>query len=199
MTHNKPPIACQSPTAQLCEIRNATLLDVNELARINVESWKFAYKNILPESYLDSLSLQELKPRWERGLQVAHRNCLVVIVGGRMVGYTIFGPPRSKDSENGSAELFAIYFSPEFVAQGFGTRLMNKVKFRLAELKYQTCLVWILERNERAIEFYLRQGFCFSGNREPEIFNDCTLQKRCYVLNIQNFSAEQYSMTSTCS
>ena len=42
MTHNKPTIACQSPPAQLCEIRKATLLDVNELARVNVESWKFA-------------------------------------------------------------------------------------------------------------------------------------------------------------
>ena len=44
MTHNKPTIACQSPPAQLCEIRNATLFDVNELARINVESWKFALR-----------------------------------------------------------------------------------------------------------------------------------------------------------
>lgn len=60
----------------------------------------------------------------------------------------------------------------------------NKVTARLADLKYQACLVWVLERNEQAIKFYLRQGFRFSGNIKSEDFHGNICREYCYTLKI---------------
>ncbi len=44
-------------------IRKANIDDKSAIARIYVNSWKFAYKGIVPQDYLDSLSVEEYMER----------------------------------------------------------------------------------------------------------------------------------------
>ena len=37
-------------------IRKATYDDIKDMAKVNVDSWRITYKNIIPETYLDSMS-----------------------------------------------------------------------------------------------------------------------------------------------
>ena len=57
--------------------------------------------------------------------------------------------------------LDAIYVLSEYYGRKVGYRLMNEALSRLSE--YNTFFVWVLEKNERAIEFYHKYGFEFDG------------------------------------
>ncbi|MBP7848452.1 hypothetical protein KA013_04560 [Patescibacteria group bacterium] len=39
--------------------------DFPELVRINIECWKHNYKGIIPQEYLDQLTVEEKLPKWE--------------------------------------------------------------------------------------------------------------------------------------
>ncbi len=62
---------------------------------------------------------------------------------------------------------------------------MNEALSRLSE--YNTFFVWVLEKNERAIEFYHKYGFEFDGcKKNGKIIYTISIPSNCAaVINIQ--------------
>lgn len=51
------------------EVRQATASDVASIAPVDVESWRAAYREVMPTAYLDSLSIVEREQGFARAIE----------------------------------------------------------------------------------------------------------------------------------
>lgn len=147
---------------------------------MHLESWRWAYRGLLPDSYLDRLRHDELAARWWRRLAVAEEESIHVIErfdrksgGGKVGGFVSYGPFRDDSSWLGFAgEVFMLYLEPELVGRGLGRRLMRRATADLSRYGCHWCVVWVLARNTSARRFYEREGFRLDGARRWDPFED---------------------------
>jgi ribosomal protein S18 acetylase RimI-like enzyme len=138
-------------------IRPATTTDAEAIARVDVASWRGAYSEILPDSYLASLDVDERAGLWRTAVTARGTSVLVAEDETGPVGFTSVGPSRDEDAEPGDREIYAIYLHPRAWGTGVARDLMRTV---LGSLSPGTAVtLWILEENERAQHFYRRHGF----------------------------------------
>ena len=93
-----------------------------------------------------------------------------------IIGYASFGPERDVDGaplperagRDGSprprcAELYALYVTPAWWSTGAGRDLMRRVLEETRAGGYPRIILWVLEQNARARQFYERSGFRLDG------------------------------------
>ncbi|MEV6194633.1 GNAT family N-acetyltransferase [Streptomyces sp. NPDC051920] len=150
-------------------IREMTLDDCERVAEIRVGGWRSAYKGLIPQSYLDRLSVAEdaARRRERLGQGDAAVVNLVAERAGRVVGWACHGPGRDDEVRSGDAELYAIYVDPDVLGQGVGQALLRESVDRCAAAGHERMLLWVLKENTAARRFYERAGFGPDGAEEP--------------------------------
>lgn len=139
------------------EVRDAVRDEAEEVLHVKNASWRAAYHGLLPDAYLDALTVTPAQvEHWQR--MIGDRRVLVAEAEGRIAGLSAFG----------QAEIYAIYVLPEHWSTGLGAALMTRSLRRLRELGYDTAGLWVFEANPRARRFYERMGFTLSGRSEIE-------------------------------
>ena len=137
--------------------------DLSEISSIYEKSWKYAYRGIIPQDYLDSIP----EGHWAGSITKAGMHSLVMTDGGRMIGTASICRSRwAQYSDFG--EIVSIYFLPEYIGRGCGTLLLQRCTEELNRLGFRRLLLWVLEDNTRARTFYEKNGFICSG----EYLND---------------------------
>ena len=130
-----------------------------EISNIYESSWKYAYKDIIPQNYLDSIPTG----RWANSINKIGMNNLVVIENGLIIGTASFCKSRWEQYSN-YGEIVSIYFLPAYMGKGYGKHLLKKCVEELNGLGYNNILLWVLENNQRARRFYEKNGFTCSGD-----------------------------------
>jgi ribosomal protein S18 acetylase RimI-like enzyme len=138
-------------------IRPATTTDAEAIARVDIASWRGAYSEILSDSYLASLDVNDRARQWTTAVSARDSTVLVAEDESGTVGFTSVGPSRDEDAEPGDLEIYAIYLHPRAWGTGVARDLMRTVLDGLRNGAVVT--LWILEGNERAQHFYRRHGF----------------------------------------
>lgn len=137
------------------EIRFITLVDDRqEISRVYEESWKFAYKGIIPQDYLEGIP----KGQWVSNLDRCGQQTLICIEEGNIVGTTSFGKSRFARFDQWG-EIISIYFLPEYMGRGYGKALLKAAMSELKKMGYSKVFLWVLEENQRARDFYESMGF----------------------------------------
>lgn len=152
-------------------IRPATERDALAIGRVQVETWRSAYRSIVPAAVLDGLSAQELGDGWRPVLANPGGARFVVVAAGEgdePVGFAAGGPERSGDPAY-RGELYAIYVLPAHQRQGLGLALVRSVAARLAGGGMPSMLLWVFEANAPARRFYERLGGAVVRNQSIEI------------------------------
>lgn len=129
------------------------------ISRIYEESWKFAYKDIIPKTYLESIPAG----RWAPNIEKEGMNTLVLIEDGMFIGTSSYCKSRFSDFSD-LGEIVSIYLLPQYIGKGYGKLLLNAVKEELGQLGFNEIFLWVLEDNLRARKFYEKAGFTTSGN-----------------------------------
>lgn len=141
------------------DIRTGKPGDENQIAQVHVKSWQVAYRNILPEDFLASLSVNERADRWAKGLQQNNHGIFVAEIQGRIVGFANGG--KNRDSDSGTqlfkGELYSLYLLPEVWGKGGGFLLVKAVVSHLRSLQLNSMAVWVLTENP-ATRFYEKIG-----------------------------------------
>ncbi len=140
-------------------IRAAVPDDAPAIARVHVETWRSAYKDIVPAAYLASLAQAEREARWREILgHPAPGTCAFVAVdgAGQVAGFAD-GGPRRDGPEQFAGELYAIYLTPSTQRQGVGRRLVGAVAQGLAQAGMPSMLLWVFADNP-ARRFYEALG-----------------------------------------
>ncbi|WP_432586286.1 GNAT family N-acetyltransferase [Streptomyces sp. HD1123-B1] len=150
-------------------VREMTEADIDAVAAVRVRGWQEAYAGLMPQSYLDGLSVEEDAGRrrefFSRGVGDVV-NLVAEEDGGGVVGWCCFGPYRERDVPEGDAELYALYVRPGLVGTGIGRALLGESLDRVAERGFPRLRLWVLRDNARARRFYERAGFAPDGGAE---------------------------------
>lgn len=138
-------------------VRAADVDDAAAIARVHVATWRSAYRGLLPDDFLASLSETHYQERWKRTLGDESARVYVAENPDGVVGFASGGPERA--GETGfSGELYAIYVLHDAQGHGHGRRLVRAVVGGLRELSLSDMLVWVLRDNRSARGFYERLG-----------------------------------------
>jgi ribosomal protein S18 acetylase RimI-like enzyme len=149
-------------------VRRAEPGDAAAIAAVHVRAWRAAYRGLLPEAVLDSLSVEARERAWEGLLRDGHLT-LVAEEGGEVAGFcTVVAPARDTDAPADAAELAALYVDPPRWRGGVGRELMAAA-VRELDARWAVLTVWVIAANAAAVAFYERFGFARDGaeRREP--------------------------------
>ena len=170
---------------QSFSVRTAKQGDAPAIAAIHVESWRVAYRGLVPDDALATLSLTDFEARWlERlgGGERAHERTLVVESEGEVVGFAATGPCRDEEIDPGKLiELYAIYVHPDTWGQGHGRQLLNRTMADLMKTGHESLMLWVLEENLRARRFYEAAGFAADGTTKVKPRGEVQLREVRYV------------------
>lgn len=149
-------------------IRVANLEDAEAIAKVQVVSSQYAYKDIFSEEYLDKMSISNRKNIWEDIIIKNDTEICVVEIDSIVKGYIHFGPTRDTDNlKNTTCELMSIYIYPDYQRHGFGQSLFNMMCMNLSP-DFKQLNVWVLNDNIPAKNFYEKMGFYKDKSKEIE-------------------------------
>lgn len=144
-------------------IRNKKESDIESLAKVHYESWITTYKGIVPDSYLDSLSLESYIEKHH----MFNAPCIVAEVDGKVVGFLMYSKDKDEDTSDKCGEIMVIYLLQEYQHKGIGTLLMNEAEKRMKS-EFDQLSLWVLEDNIPTVKFYEKMGFEKDGKYELE-------------------------------
>ena len=152
----------------MVRVRPAVLGDARDLARVHVESWRWAYAGLLPPAYLDGLSEARRERFWTGFIgRVATRTATwVAHDASGCCGLASAGPARPE--EVGVGEVYTLYVSARSAGRGVGHALLAYVVAQLKVMLFGSAMLWVLEQNQRARRFYEREGWWPDGARGSE-------------------------------
>jgi ribosomal protein S18 acetylase RimI-like enzyme len=140
-------------------VRDASTADSAAVARVHIDSWRFAYQGIMPDEVLDRLTIEERTGQWNA--RIADWDVFVAVDGGRVVGFCELlrrtgQPPYIR----------ALYIDPADLRRGLGTLLVDEAARRLRAAGEAEVTLQVVAENKRARAFYRRSGFVETGNSE---------------------------------
>jgi GNAT superfamily N-acetyltransferase len=140
-------------------MRDARVEDADEIARVQVDTWRSTYAGIVPADYLEALSYEKRAAMW-RGLieRPAPRQHLIVAEDGvgHVIGFVSAGPIREALAPF-DAEIYALYLRETFHLRGMGRALFRASLSRLRADGLHATMLWVLEENPTR-RFYERMG-----------------------------------------
>ncbi|MBU5593510.1 GNAT family N-acetyltransferase [Clostridium sp. MSJ-4] len=155
------------------EIRYANIDDAKILGEIHSQSWKLAYKGIVPDEILNNITTEKRQKYFEKALTEGWEEDAIIFNDNKAVGLICIGKCRDTDKEGSYGEIWGIYLLPEYWNMGIGSELIN---WGISELKKRNCdkvTLWVLEDNLNARKFYEKFGFEHDGT-----INEITIGKK---------------------
>jgi len=158
--------------------KRATAADSFGISAVHDASWRQAYTGMIPHKALETMIRRRDPKWWARAIKHSTR-ILVLESMGQVVGYATLGPNRI-DSLPQDGEVYELYLLPEYQGVGLGKKLFLEAREELLHLGMKSVVVWVLEDNEPAVQFYKNAGgtVIAEGN---ETFNGTTLNKLAFV------------------
>lgn len=150
--------------------------DRSEISRVYEESWKFAYKGIVPQSYLDSIP----EGRWASKVDSLDRKTLVCVESGKIIGTTSFSKSRFAQFSDWG-EIISIYLLPNYMGRGYGKALLEAAVAELKTMDYKNVFLWVLEENSRARKFYEKMGFTLADDYLDDNIGGKNLREIRYI------------------
>ena len=147
-----------------------------EISNIYEQSWKYAYKGIIPQDFLDCIP----SGQWCKAFDNPERYTLVLLDDDKIIGTSSYCKSRFADYKDWG-EIISIYFLPEYMGKGYGRQLIEKVIDELKAMGFETIFLWVLEENHRARHFYEKCGFKNSGEYYDDKIGGKQLRELQYV------------------
>jgi GNAT superfamily N-acetyltransferase len=130
---------------------------------VNRDSWRVAYRDILPATVIAGRTVEEWEPRWREFLAADEtRQIWVAESGESVVGYASASLSRDPDASTQTGEVPSIYLAPSHYSTGVGRELFATAVDWLAE-RFDRATLLVLRDNARARRFYELAGWSFDG------------------------------------
>ena len=150
-------------------VREARPADARTIAEIHVSAWRAAYRGMIPDEYLASLSVEQRMGRWSTAISAPGlAKVAVAHVNDEILGFCSFGPTRDAGPPD-IAEIYSLNVRPDRWRRGAG-RILCEHAFQQAALREHAAItLWVLKQNERAQRFYERLGYLPDGAEKTDI------------------------------
>ena len=130
-------------------IRNALVDDADTIAKVQVDTWRSAYHNIVDSDVLASLSYKQRTEYWSSIISREDRIGIFLVAEEEengVVGFCVCGLNRDEDTEFAS-ELYAIYVLDEHQDHGIGRALFEESRKWARDQRMNSMVVWVLKDN----------------------------------------------------
>ncbi|SET61267.1 Ribosomal protein S18 acetylase RimI [Natronincola peptidivorans] len=169
------------------KIRKATIEDVNDISRIHALSWKFAYRGIIPQAFLDELKEDYWEAAFVAWIKDNVLTTQILVEKGKAIGCVAYGKSRDKSLPDWG-EIVSLYLLPEYFGKDYGNKLLHSALADLKESGYESIFLWVLKDNQRARGFYEKNGMgCNNDEYVLEIMGQQLIDVRyVYAFNSIN-------------
>ena len=150
--------------------------DPLEISNIYEQSWKHAYKGIVPQEFLDSIP----HGKWVKSLGAKDRTHFAAELEEKLIGTASVCPSRWENHRD-CGEIVSIYFLPEHMGKGYGRALLERCIGELEKQGFDRIILWVLEENSRARRFYEKNGFVCTGEFIEDNIGGKPLREVLYV------------------
>jgi GNAT superfamily N-acetyltransferase len=173
-----------SPDVALPIVRLGTAADAEAIAVVHVDSWRAAYRGIVPAAILDGLSLERRAAGWRETIKPpGEERVWVVERDGRVIGFAATGPARDDDVPARTGEIAAIYLDPAAWSTGVGRQVFAAAVHDLRRRGFDPLVLWVLTANARARRFYEAARWRPDGMRRILDFDGTPIEEIRYVLD----------------
>ena len=132
-------------------IRQAEKEDVRQIAEILVEDWQTAYRGIMDDAFLDSMSADQ---RYEIEVK-RYQKFIVAADGDEILGYAWL---EASDEEPADCEVIDLYVRYAKRNRGIGKLLMRHAVDHFRETGKKKMIIWCLKKNTESRKFYEKIG-----------------------------------------
>jgi GNAT superfamily N-acetyltransferase len=147
--------------------------DVPEIARLQRDTWRTAYAELLPATVLAGLDDPESEQAWRHALDSEVVRLFVATEGAWTVGFAAAGRAPAEDVTGADGALPAdaatvgvvstLLVEPRWARRGHGGRLLAAAATALREQGCTRGVAWVPEQDEASIRFYLRARWTADG------------------------------------
>ncbi|MGW3657587.1 N-acetyltransferase family protein [Streptomyces sp. NPDC005151] len=164
-------------------VRAMTEADVPAVSAIRVTGWKAAYVGIVPQSFLDGMTVeadtQQRRQHFKRSKE-GTTNLVAVDTQGRVVGWACLGPFRGTGTSTNIGELYALYVRPSLTGSGIGRTLLETVHAQAHADGFDFVMLWVLTDNTTARRFYERAGYVADGAVQADDYDGVSVSEVRY-------------------
>jgi GNAT superfamily N-acetyltransferase len=151
-------------------VRPAVPDDVAELGRIQVETWRTAYADVLPRPVLDDLSVEAAAASWSAAITTppsGSHHVLVALEQQWRVGFVAVGPaddlePTDPDPQT-TLGVAVLLVEPRWGRRGHGSRLLAAAVDHARADGMTRAVMWIPEADTASRDFLISAGWSPDG------------------------------------
>lgn len=148
-------------------VRPALPQDAEEIARLQVVTWRTAYRALLPVEVLDGWDADAATASWASAITsppTPGHGVIVALERNTVVGFTAYAPAELTSGEvadpvGPSAELSTLLVEPRWGRRGHGSRLLAAVSDLVRAGGAARLQVWLLEEDRVSQGFYESAGW----------------------------------------
>jgi GNAT superfamily N-acetyltransferase len=148
------------------EVREAVIDDADALATAHIDSWRGAYRGLVPDEYLDAEAFATTRRdqwrAWTWQSDIGSR-LFVATIHERVAGFGHAGPEVS-GSVPARGEIYGFYLHPSAWGSGAAGALMSRCEEFLRDEGFATAILWAPRDHPRARAFYEKAGWHATGN-----------------------------------
>jgi GNAT superfamily N-acetyltransferase len=148
-------------------VRIATPDDADAIERVRTDTWRAAYRGLMPDEILDRLGYDATRRRHAMAAMPPDRFVLVAEHDRALVGFVNGGRSRVEDAAH-PGEIYAIYVLPSHQGHGHGSALMRAGARECLARGWRGMLIWVLRENWPSRRFYERMGGRHLRDRDEE-------------------------------
>lgn len=149
-------------------IRQAQSRDIKQIAQIKVDGWKSAYKGIIDDEFLNSMSTSkqiDIINNYSLDTMFVAENDNEILGFCRIYDYN---EPVYDDKEI-DCEIREIYVKPNLKRMGIGSELFNFTKEYFSQKGKRKLYLGCLKNNNSARKFYEKMGGLSISGKEIDI------------------------------
>jgi GNAT superfamily N-acetyltransferase len=159
-------------------VRPARPGDATEITRIQLTTWRTAYRRLLPRHVLDGLDEAWMAQCWREAIEAppsrAHRVLVAIEQSAQsyLVGFAAVGPAGAEflapgepaeAIEPGTAAITDLLVEPRWGRRGHGSRLLAACVDSWLADGFHTALAWVYERDAAIVKFLTGAGWAPDG------------------------------------
>ncbi|MGH8793707.1 MAG: GNAT family N-acetyltransferase [Stackebrandtia sp.] len=163
-------------------VRPAREEDVDEIARIQLSTWRTAYTDVVPAAVLRELTMEYLAEGWRDACAQPPRSAHQVFVAVeqseddradvRCVGFAAVGPEAEDEADlpadaadDQVGAVVELLVEPRFARRGHGSRLLSASVAHWREHGLAVARAWVFVRDSASLDFYKSAGWEADGMR----------------------------------
>jgi GNAT superfamily N-acetyltransferase len=154
-------------------VRPAEPADAAEIARIQLTTWRAAYRDLLSAAVLDGLDAEEAEATWLHTIEQGPARVFVATEGQWHVGFVAAGlAPQDESAEangtpvpdaDGVALFSTLLVEPRWGRRGHGGRLLAAAGEAMVGDGLARGISWVAEADKASLSFWERAGWSTDG------------------------------------